>query len=241
MTLKHPGRYDSGDEGPFLPAARRTTSISVMSYRDNPDSGELAGHLMLYDIAALQARFGANLQYRTGNDVYGAPGRPARGAVGRRRHRHDRRQRLSPAASRSIFATAASPRSGRRPTSPSPTAPSSRTPPAAAATTSSSATSGPTPSSGGRGQRRARRRQGRRTCSPGGPAADAFVFKRQARQARATTIVDFDTGLDTIRLDRDAFARASAARGRSRPASSMSAPKRTTGATASSTTTRRAS
>jgi hypothetical protein len=72
LTLKHPGNY-GGDEGPFLGRAKENNKYSVMSYRDNPDSGERAGHLMLYDIAALQSRFGANLEYRTGDDVYTAP------------------------------------------------------------------------------------------------------------------------------------------------------------------------
>jgi serralysin len=72
MTLKHPGNY-GGDEGPFLNKSKENSKYSVMSYRDNPDSGERADHLMLYDIAALQSRFGANLDYRTGDDVYTGP------------------------------------------------------------------------------------------------------------------------------------------------------------------------
>lgn len=73
MTLKHPGRYSAGDEAPFLPKGRENNKYSVLSYRDNPDTGALADRLMLYDIAALQARYGANLTHRTGNDVYGPP------------------------------------------------------------------------------------------------------------------------------------------------------------------------
>lgn len=72
MTLKHPGNY-GGDEGPFLKKSKENNKYSVMSYRDNPDSGKLAEHLMLYDVAALQFRFGANLDYRTGDDVYTGP------------------------------------------------------------------------------------------------------------------------------------------------------------------------
>jgi serralysin len=45
----------------------------VMSYNVNPDNHALSDHLMLYDIAALQARFGANLTYRSGDDVYKGP------------------------------------------------------------------------------------------------------------------------------------------------------------------------
>ena len=72
MTLKHPGGSGGGD-GPFLPARLENNKYSVMSHTPNPDDGGLANHLMLYDIAALQARFGANLHYRTGNDVYTGP------------------------------------------------------------------------------------------------------------------------------------------------------------------------
>ena len=70
MTLKHPG---GSGEGPFLPSRFENNKYSVMSYAPNPDGGGLASHLMLYDIAALQARFGANLHYRTGNDAYTGP------------------------------------------------------------------------------------------------------------------------------------------------------------------------
>ena len=73
MTLKHPGKYDSGDEGPFLRKSKENNKFSVMSYKDNPDSGKVAAHLMLYDVAALQKRFGANLEHRTGDDVYTGP------------------------------------------------------------------------------------------------------------------------------------------------------------------------
>ena len=44
-----------------------------MSYNVNPDNGADSDHLMLYDIAALQARWGANMSYHTGNDVYTGP------------------------------------------------------------------------------------------------------------------------------------------------------------------------
>lgn len=76
MTLKHTGNYDTGGEGapgPYLPANQDHSKYSVMSYNRNPDNGRESDHLMLYDIAALQARFGANLHYRTGNDVYRGP------------------------------------------------------------------------------------------------------------------------------------------------------------------------
>jgi serralysin len=76
MTLKHTGNYDAhGDDapGPYLPAGQDNTKYSVMSYNRNPDNGSNSDHLMLYDIASLQARFGANLHYRTGDNVYRGP------------------------------------------------------------------------------------------------------------------------------------------------------------------------
>lgn len=76
MTLKHTGNYDAdggGAPGPYLPANQDNSKYSVMSYNRNPDNRSDSDHLMLYDIAALQARFGGNLHYRTGNDVYRGP------------------------------------------------------------------------------------------------------------------------------------------------------------------------
>jgi hypothetical protein len=76
MTMKHPGNYDAGGgnaPGPYLPSYLDNNKYTVMSYYANPGNGARSDHLMLYDIAALQARFGANLSYRTGNDVYTGP------------------------------------------------------------------------------------------------------------------------------------------------------------------------
>jgi Ca2+-binding RTX toxin-like protein len=76
LSLKHTGNYDvagGGGQAPFLPAAEDNNKYSVMSYAANPDSGGFSPHLMLYDIAALQARFGANMSTRTGDDVYTGP------------------------------------------------------------------------------------------------------------------------------------------------------------------------
>lgn len=73
LTLKHPGHHHAGDEGPFLSAAEDSNKYSVMSYDENPGTGATSLHLMLYDIAALQARFGANMDTRTGNNVYTGP------------------------------------------------------------------------------------------------------------------------------------------------------------------------
>ena len=76
MTLKHTGNYHAGGgsaPGPYLPAGQDNNKYTVMSYKADPDNGALSPHLGIYDIAALQARFGANLAYRTGNDTYTGP------------------------------------------------------------------------------------------------------------------------------------------------------------------------
>ena len=76
LTLKHPGLYtgsaDQGNSPPYLPKSQDNNQYTVMSYRPDPHTGEPAKHLMLYDIAALQARFGANDHYRSGDTTYSA-------------------------------------------------------------------------------------------------------------------------------------------------------------------------
>jgi serralysin len=76
MTLKHPGNYDAGGgaaPGPYLPASLDSNKFTVMSYAADPDNHARSSHLMLLDIAALQARFGANLHWHTGDNVYSKP------------------------------------------------------------------------------------------------------------------------------------------------------------------------
>ena len=76
LTLKHSGAYDAGGQippGPYLPASEDNNKYTVMSYNVNPDTGTDSQHLMLYDIAAVQARFGANMSWHVGDDVYAAP------------------------------------------------------------------------------------------------------------------------------------------------------------------------
>ena len=76
MTLKHPGPYDVEGQvppGPYLPAGEDSNKYTVMSYTANPDNGVKSDHLMLYDIAALQARWGVNTSYHTGSDTYTGP------------------------------------------------------------------------------------------------------------------------------------------------------------------------
>lgn len=82
MGLKHPFQGS-----PKLQTAFDHHGYTVMSYTDHPGTGWDAAHgwypvsprtLMLYDIAALQAIYGANRNTRTGNDVYVYPDGVAR-------------------------------------------------------------------------------------------------------------------------------------------------------------------
>lgn len=73
FTLKHPGDYDAGGaspEGPFLPADEDNSQYTVMSYNNHPGMEVKSESLQLYDIAALQYRFGANMATRSGDTVY---------------------------------------------------------------------------------------------------------------------------------------------------------------------------
>ncbi|WP_342116870.1 DUF4214 domain-containing protein [Pseudoduganella sp. OTU4001] len=76
LGLKHPGNYDSsgdGAEGPYLPAAQDNGDYTQMSYNDptmHSVNGRYAISPMLYDIQAIQYLYGANMAYRTGDDVY---------------------------------------------------------------------------------------------------------------------------------------------------------------------------
>jgi hypothetical protein len=74
LGLKHPGDYDSAGssvDGPFLPTATDNTDYSVMSYRySSAFNNRYDTTPMLYDIQAIQYLYGANTNYRTGDDVY---------------------------------------------------------------------------------------------------------------------------------------------------------------------------
>ena len=77
LGLKHPGRYDGGDGGPFLPGSEDNFQYTVMSYNDGQDgrvkytgSSSQPQTPLLYDIAAIQHLYGANMTVRTGDDVY---------------------------------------------------------------------------------------------------------------------------------------------------------------------------
>lgn len=83
LGLKHPGNYNGNEEGapPFLSSSLDFTNYSVMSYND-PDNNyywdSSEGRMvlvtpetpMVYDIQAIQYLYGANNNYRTGNDTY---------------------------------------------------------------------------------------------------------------------------------------------------------------------------
>ncbi|MBI3707629.1 MAG: pre-peptidase C-terminal domain-containing protein, partial [Proteobacteria bacterium] len=73
LGLKHPGNYDAGGNiagGPVLPQAEDNRQYSVMSYNRHPNGGAEPSTPMLYDIAAVQFLYGANMTTRTGNDTY---------------------------------------------------------------------------------------------------------------------------------------------------------------------------
>ncbi|WP_323785187.1 M10 family metallopeptidase C-terminal domain-containing protein [Thalassovita sp.] len=74
FSLKHPGNYDvnplNAPPGPYLPEEEDNYQFTVMSYTPNPDLGQEPESLMLYDIAALQERWGGNQSFHTGNNTY---------------------------------------------------------------------------------------------------------------------------------------------------------------------------
>ncbi|SFH69320.1 M10 family metallopeptidase C-terminal domain-containing protein [Albimonas pacifica] len=76
LALKHPGDY-GGAPGPFLPAREDTTDYTVMSYEDGRHA---PATLMIYDVAALQDRWGANDAAHLGRTRWTAP-EPGEAAV----------------------------------------------------------------------------------------------------------------------------------------------------------------
>ena len=73
--LKHPGDYDAhggGPDGPWLPSDEDNHQFSAMSYNDQPwtNYGVYGSAPALYDVAAIQYLYGANLKTRSGDDVY---------------------------------------------------------------------------------------------------------------------------------------------------------------------------
>lgn len=76
LGLKHPGNYDSTGNplpGESLPKAQDSGDYTQMSYTP-PSSTGYTGYYgttpALYDIQAVQYLYGANLSYRTGDDIY---------------------------------------------------------------------------------------------------------------------------------------------------------------------------
>jgi serralysin len=72
MLMKHTGEYDTTGKttpGPHLPATEDNRDHTVMSYV-REDGAANALQLQLYDVAALQARWGANAQEAAGENVY---------------------------------------------------------------------------------------------------------------------------------------------------------------------------
>ena len=76
LGLKHPGNYDSSGgtaDGPFLPADQDNGDYTQMSYTPPTiyaSTGRYAATPMLYDVLAIQHLYGANMGFRTGDDVY---------------------------------------------------------------------------------------------------------------------------------------------------------------------------
>ncbi|MEL6384633.1 MAG: hypothetical protein AAFQ89_19675, partial [Cyanobacteria bacterium J06626_18] len=64
-------KLGTGMDGQTLSAAQDSTKYTVMSYNDHPDMpGVHPRTLMLYDIAAVQALYGANWSHNSGNTTY---------------------------------------------------------------------------------------------------------------------------------------------------------------------------
>ena len=75
LGLKHPFEAHSAGgrtNGP-LPAEFDNKKYTIMSYTDSPDTGGDPGAMMLLDIYALQARWGANDDNMGGDDTYTGP------------------------------------------------------------------------------------------------------------------------------------------------------------------------
>lgn len=75
LGLKHPGDYNAtgGSTGPFLPKEFDNRDYTQMSYTPSTSQGLAkleAITPMLYDIQAIQYLYGANMNYRTGDDIY---------------------------------------------------------------------------------------------------------------------------------------------------------------------------
>ncbi len=77
LTLKHVGPIQTDSETPFLPAQFLDSKYSIMFYdvthSEVIDPGErFTRHLQLFDVYALQQRFGSNMSWNAGDDIYTA-------------------------------------------------------------------------------------------------------------------------------------------------------------------------
>ncbi len=76
IGLKHPGNYNAGGGGtpkPYLSTPLDNHGNTVMSYTTAPQetaAGKYASTPMIYDIAAVQALYGANHSYNSGANTY---------------------------------------------------------------------------------------------------------------------------------------------------------------------------
>jgi serralysin len=85
LGLEHPGDYDAGatdgalinynKNAEFLQDTQRYTTLSYFSEQANGDGSDYGRYYVstptMYDIAAVQAKYGADMNTRTGNTVYG--------------------------------------------------------------------------------------------------------------------------------------------------------------------------
>lgn len=71
LTIGHPGNVDinpaNAPPPPYLLAAEDSYKFTVMSYNILPEYSARPDTYMLYDVAALQYRFGANMATRSGD------------------------------------------------------------------------------------------------------------------------------------------------------------------------------
>ncbi len=72
LGLKHPGAYGPSDTGPYLTSAEDTIQNTVMSYNDSAlvNASNYPVTPMIYDIAAMQYLYGANMAFNAGDSNY---------------------------------------------------------------------------------------------------------------------------------------------------------------------------
>jgi len=72
LGLKHPGNYENGGatDGPYLPSSLDNSAYSIMSYNFSPQILSRLVGPSLYDIAAIQYLYGANMSYAPGDQTY---------------------------------------------------------------------------------------------------------------------------------------------------------------------------